>query len=448
MFWDQLLQLIDERRVVPVVGRDLLLLNDGGTLYVRLAHQLAGYLEVSPENLHPGDELNEVVCRFLAAGGLLQDVYSPLKTMVGRESASLPIPPPLLQLASIRPFNLYVTTTFDSLLTRALDQVRFDGETRTRVFAYAPNDVQDLTRGQRVSEIPVVYHVLGKASATPAYAVTQEDMIEFFHGLQSQTHQPGVLLDELRRQSLLILGSRLGDWLTRFLMRISSGQPLSASTRMDYVADGGGNTDPNLVLFLRHFSRGTKVYTAGNAIEFVNELHQRWTGRDHRTDEPPGVATAENPDVPGAIFLSYASEDRKAAENIKNALELAGMDVFFDRDDLKGGDLFEARIRRSLRQCALFIPVISRSTLTSSRRFFRKEWNLALEEAQMAPFSDQDEFLMPVVIDDTQPHAPGIPERFSATQWHSLPDGRPSPEFVARAQGLYRRYQKSHASVS
>ena len=213
------------------------------------------------------------------------------------------------------------------------------------------------------------------------------------------------------------------------------------------MAEDGGNTDPNLVLFLRHFSRGTKVYTAGNAIEFVNELHQRWSER-HKTTARPAVASASDGTDTGAVFLSYASEDRSAAETIKKALEQAGMDVFFDRDDLEAGDVWEAKIRRSIRHCSVFIPVISRATLTSERRFFRKEWNFALEEAQMAPFSEEDTFLLPVVIDSTPAGAPGLPPRFGAIQWFTLPGGVAPSEFVSRVQHLYRKYQKMRASLT
>ena len=74
IFWDQLLQLIDEGRVVPIVGQDLLtILDDGGRglLYPYLAERLAEYLHIPTDKLPEGGELNEVACRFLAQGGLV-----------------------------------------------------------------------------------------------------------------------------------------------------------------------------------------------------------------------------------------------------------------------------------------------------------------------------------------------------------------------------------------
>ena len=106
-------------------------------------------MKVGADDLPAGAELNEVACRYLSKGKPAQHIYAALKT-VAAEAEALPIPEPLLQLASIRPIQLFVSTTFDSSLTRALNQKRFGGNANTRVFAHAPNEVQDfrLARGQ------------------------------------------------------------------------------------------------------------------------------------------------------------------------------------------------------------------------------------------------------------------------------------------------------------
>jgi len=41
------------------------------------------------------------------------------------------------------------------------------------------------------------------------------------------------------------------------------------------------------------------------------------------------------------------------------ALEAAGIDVPFDQQELKAGDNFEARPKRAIRDCSLFVPVTS-----------------------------------------------------------------------------------------
>ena len=43
-----------------------------------------------------------------------------------------------------------------------------------------------------------------------------------------------------------------------------------------------------------------------------------------------------------AIFLSYASQDADAARRICDALH-AGLEVWFDQSELRGGDAWDAR---------------------------------------------------------------------------------------------------------
>jgi hypothetical protein len=447
IFWDQMIQLIEEGKVVPIVGQDLLTVPESTghkLLYPLLAARLATYLKLNTNDLPAGSELNEIACRHLSRGKPLQQVYAALK-MVAAEADALPISEPLLQLAEIGPLELFVTTTFDSTLCRALNQARFAGKTKTRVFAHAPNQVEDLPGDSKEIGTPTVYHLLGKLSATPAYAVTQEDLIEFFHSLQSDTRRPAQLFHELSSRSLLLLGTRFSGWLTSFLMRMSKRQRLSFGDKTDYVADEVVSGDENLVLFLQRFSSGTEIYREGGPIEFVNELHKQWTDRHpvlslQNDSENPSPSTRSEAE-PGAVFISYASGDWPAVEKLKAALEQSGIDVFYDRDQLRPGDEWEGKLRRNIHHCSLFVPVISRQTLTPDRRFFRVEWNLALEEAQMASFSSEDAFLLPVVIDDTSIDHPALPAKFRAIQWKSLPGGEPESGFINQVKHLYRKYQ-------
>ena len=65
-----------------------------------------------------------------------------------------------------------------------------------------------------------------------------------------------------------------------------------------------------------------------------------------------------------AVFLSYASQDAGAALQICEALRAGGIEVWFDQSELRGGDAWDASIRHQIRDCALFVPVISANTRT------------------------------------------------------------------------------------
>jgi hypothetical protein len=450
LFWDQLLQFIAEGRVVPIIGRDLLTVNYQGVevqLYPFLAQLLAEYLGVPAEELPEGDELNTIACRYLEKDkdNHIEDVYSALKTvMPGDEKLSIPIA--LTRLASIRPFKLFVTTTFDSLIERAVNQERFAGQSRTKVLAYTPNAMEDLPAPLEKLDRPVIFHLLGKLSATPAYAVTQEDVLEFFSSLQSENRQPQKLFDVLSRSNLLFLGCNFGDWLARFFIRTAKRQRLlGARGSIDYVADRSICCDSNLVIFLRHFSSCTKIYPGGGVSEFIEKLHQRWLDRypkpqDTAMPEPLDRVTDDFVKS-GAVFLSYASEDLDAARRIRDDLE-AEVEVFFDKHELQPGDDWKAKLILSIQKASLFIPVISKNTLGNpERRFFRREWEIAIEEASGGARTES--FIIPVVIDGTPIADPSLPEVFRQRQWVRLPGGEKDDNFVLRIKDLYRRYQKT-----
>jgi TolB-like protein len=134
------------------------------------------------------------------------------------------------------------------------------------------------------------------------------------------------------------------------------------------------------------------------------------------------------------VFLSYASQDVEAAKRIAEALRGAGIEVFLDQSELRGGDAWDHKIRHEIHDCALFMPVISQHTQDRLEGYFRYEWNLAIERAHH--MARQKSFLMPVVIDGTRDSEALVPDEFRAVQWTHLPGGEMQPEFVRRIEQL------------
>jgi adenylate cyclase len=139
-------------------------------------------------------------------------------------------------------------------------------------------------------------------------------------------------------------------------------------------------------------------------------------------------------DEAAAVFLSYASEDAPAAEQICCALEAAGIEVWFDRSALRGGDAWDQMIRRQIKACALFVPIISAATHSRDEGYFRLEWKLAVDRSHL--MAGDRAFLLPVVVDATSEADARVPDRFRDVQWTRLPGGGATAEFVARVRGL------------
>jgi hypothetical protein len=136
----------------------------------------------------------------------------------------------------------------------------------------------------------------------------------------------------------------------------------------------------------------------------------------------------------GAVFLSYASEDVGAAERIATALRSAGIEVWFDREELRGGDVWDRRIREQIHGCRLFMPIISSHTEARIEGYFRREWKLAVDRTH--DLSERVAFLIPAVIDSTTEQKADVPDAFRRVQWTRLLSEQIPAAFVDRVRQL------------
>jgi TolB-like protein/Tfp pilus assembly protein PilF len=146
------------------------------------------------------------------------------------------------------------------------------------------------------------------------------------------------------------------------------------------------------------------------------------------------------------VFLSYASQDAEAARHICDALQSAGVEVWFDQSELRGGDVWDRQIRKHIHDCALFVPIISSTTQARLEGYFRREWKLAVDRTH--DMADGKPFLVPIVIDDTKDHEAEVPESFRAVQWTRLPGGETPPAFVDRVSRLLSPAQSRASTIA
>src|SRR3954471_22253096 len=135
-----------------------------------------------------------------------------------------------------------------------------------------------------------------------------------------------------------------------------------------------------------------------------------------------------------AVFLSYASQDSEAAKRICDALRAAGIEVWFDQNELVGGDTWDAKIRGQISSCTLFLPMISANTQARLEGYFRLEWKLAAQRTHT--MADEKIFLLPVVIDDTSDADAKVPAEFKRVQWTRLQFAEADAAFARRLATL------------
>ncbi len=440
--WDDLLNYIEEKRVIPIIGPELLRVEtEAGPrlLYDWLAEKLAARLNVEVRHLPQPFTLNDVVCWYLASRGRREEAYTRLRSIL-RET-QFAVPPALQQLAQITDFDLFITTTFDPLLEQAVNAERFGGVPTAEVIAYSPNRVADLTVERDQLQRPVIYHLLGRLSASPTYVISDEDTLEFVCALQSEHLTPEKLFHELEHNHLLLLGSNFSNWLARLFLRMAKRRRLSDPRDVgEIVADSQSHQDRRLVSFLQQVSVRTRVVTG--AERFVAELHQRWMRRRGAGSAPAAGAAAapvrmlppqrEMPE--NAVFISYAREDLAAVQKLKAGLDAAGVTTWFDMDRLESGDDYDRKIRQNIARCAYFLPVVSATTQRRHEAYFRREWSYAVDRARN--IAEGAVFILPVCIDDTTEADALVPERFKALHFTRLPNGEVTPDFARRLQEL------------
>ncbi len=135
-----------------------------------------------------------------------------------------------------------------------------------------------------------------------------------------------------------------------------------------------------------------------------------------------------------AVFLSYASQDAEAAKRICEALRAGGIEVWLDQSELRGGDAWDQRIRQQIRDCTLFIPIISMNTASRHEGYFRLEWDLA--DQRTHKIARNRPFAIPVCLDTTPAAGADVPESFQRVQWTRLPGGETPAAFVQRVSQL------------
>ena len=411
--WDMLLDYVGQGRVVPVLGPELLVAKDNSKevpFYQYVTKRLAHYLEM-PEI--EGETLDDFLTRFLTGNNTMKMARTCMnKVLKELEDTEQPA---LMKLASVNAFRLFLTTTSDSLLAKAMATIDGDPE----VYFFSTNFLRrrDLPDKNLLGKQRYVYHLYGKAAPCFEYAISEDERLTFSCEWMDSRFKPKNLLSYLANKYLLILGCGYENWQARFFLFGIKGPGLFSNFEdaSSLLADSHTKSDLQLDRFLSR-CKGN-IYYEGGAIDFVDELSKRlnitsvYTPLENETDSYED----------GSIFISYASEDREVALQIKTQLESYSLPVWMDKFELESGDPYEAKIANNIKKSSLFLPILSETTAnTIEPRYFRKEWNIAAEAALMS--SPKIPFIHPIAIDNVKP-CDNIPDYINKLHWIHAPNG-------------------------
>jgi hypothetical protein len=138
---------------------------------------------------------------------------------------------------------------------------------------------------------------------------------------------------------------------------------------------------------------------------------------------------------PIKVFLSYARNDLAAVHSLYSRLKKAGVDVWFDKEELIPGSDWELEIRKAVRSADVVIVCLSNEF--NQAGFRQKEVRLALDTAMEKP--EGDIFIIPARLEECE-----SAESLSKWQWVDLFEVNGYQRLI---QALHRRADSIGATL-
>jgi hypothetical protein len=452
-FWDQLLERIEAQSVIPVVGRGAITFGgDDELLHPWLAEKVAAKYRIElPSNV--ARTVQNMADAQWQTGLTTEDRVDRLSLMHVYlfslfESSSIQPGITLYRLAGIKDFPLFLTTSFDPLLARAVANAQPAPRPPDWVHATSSRDgFRDLPAAPSDLPYACVYHLLGKIRRIPDCALRDDDVLAFLRTLDQRLPDAGHLATALHDSHLLFLGVSLDNWLLRFLVQAAKGTQFFDSERGHiYLSEAAevAERDQVVAFFSRVTSQFYSIPLAPR--DFIAELATRWRAvHPQSLDDLPLMKQAHRlaHSAPGCIFVSYASPDLPVAEYIVKQLQDKGLLVWFDKQQLQPGQDWEAEFSEAVEStCGVFLSLISENTAPRLTGFNIKERNLAIERREQ--FAETAVFYIPLRIDEGEPLIPASePRRSKKIQAIRKPGGHLDNDFIEYLRKLQLDYCKS-----
>lgn len=418
--WELLLEAIDNKRVIPIVGDDFFyLIEDGEELSVidYLIKSLSvkfNVKETSPDFSTIADaiELENFMNKKIRFVNVQTDIYYEINQLL--QSKTILVRESLRKLMNLNKFPLILTTSFVPGLESLLSQNGCD----CVALSYGKSADSDINATIHNTKGVFLYYLFGRCSKIKkSYMVTEEDLLEYMHLWHEQDARPPRLTKYLANKFLMVLGCNYPNWLFRFFWHsirnfslVPVEQPdkimemMQAIVSVDKVKE-----DVELHRFLSRIH--TSVYS--DSRNFIDELINHWDAysKEQSIDDASqgSYSSLLNKPEDVDVFISYANEDKEVARRLSNVLTQLGANVWFDDKELVLSEEYEIEIKSAITRAKRFMPVLSASTFVEKPRFFRKEWAIAhsiMDDRFGLPF------FAPVTVDDCDPKDKRIPEAF------------------------------------
>jgi hypothetical protein len=413
--WDELLDFISDRQLTPILGKEIYKFKKNEIL-IPVDEYLSGQiLESNHVTDQPALSLTKAVNYLVNEKKIkTMDIIRKLKSMVKDIHFEFPL---LTEFLGITDLNYYINTgVYNNVLENNLAEIRKQTATSINFSINEPfSDCDDLER----LKTPFVFNVFGSLLNTVDPALSEDDMLEYTGHFKEKMKNAINITNALKNKNLLFIGCSFPDWVVRFILRLLSNEAMRdwGTKRTIMVVNDISDLRKMQYDFLRNYD---VVTYEGNTSDFVEELSRQWKQRN-----PSAVKNR-------MVFLSYTIKDKEAVENLKKAIEgINNVTCWYDHREITPGDDFKTEIAKNIKSADLFIPLISENSLMNKDGYVQLEWFTADNVNTFRKIDgNTSKYLMPVVIDETNPYNNNVPKYFSELSIGKVPQGNPGQEFI------------------
>lgn len=198
-----------------------------------------------------------------------------------------------------------------------------------------------------------VYHIFGLEAPGAKWVKGEEELLNFVHELHGDgaTDLKKYIKADNKTKALFVIGSNLPDWLFRFFLYpitdISNNEVGYFLSSSDYIEDS----------FMNFLDDISYDYDVNKNLEDVLKRATELC-LSHKSGATDSNRAPHHKEYD--IFISYASENRELATEIRDTLETGyGLKVWLDQKQIVDGD-YEKRIINGIENSAYFMPIVTK----------------------------------------------------------------------------------------
>lgn len=401
--WDQLMDVVGQENVVPVIGSEVYLDNNNVLLYESIARAINHGASPDKHVFH------KAAGTYLAR--TLRPNYAGLNNIVRNAVAPYAASdfPWITLIASVSKFKIYINTTYDNLLERALIRA---GRAVKRV-NYMPWYRTDMGALEKFQEHlkkdngVVLFNAFG-TFVDPRPCYSENDLIELVNSLTIDMKSNNLFFTKVAQSSNLFIGCSYKNWLMRFVSWSVPATPYAPGLEppkrfftKNIVSDD--NDDRDLVSFFES-KLGYETFLLGSPVQFLSDFMREVSTRNWFADNHN-------------CFINFDGAQRTTAQQLFDELSV-DVKPWMDSHAMQQGNQVSKVIKDKILYANVFIAIVTSQYDDNSYQAREINW---LENYSESERTDDDKIIvMTIAIGDLDKNT--LPAILKSRFWLSLPD--------------------------